>query len=104
VVGSDVMKRIIEIYEAGDLITTCAWCGRVEFDGEWLFPSRAALTAIDAPNTLSHTLCPKCATLPKLLGPLPDRMSDPRSTTSLHLAPPSVDPIRIGRAEPDPDA
>jgi len=28
---------MIEIYEAGDLVTTCAWCGRVEFDGEWLF-------------------------------------------------------------------
>jgi hypothetical protein len=58
--ASDVTKRILATYEAGDLITTCAWCGRVEFDGEWLLAPHAALTAIDSRYTLSHTICPAC--------------------------------------------
>jgi hypothetical protein len=56
-----VMRRLLDIYESGDLITTCAWCGRVVLDGEWLFAPRAALTAIDSVRTLSHTICPTCA-------------------------------------------
>jgi hypothetical protein len=64
VVASDVTKRILASYEAGDLITTCAWCRRVEFDGEWLLAPHAALTAIDSRYTLSHTICPACDTKP----------------------------------------
>lgn len=82
VVGSEVTIRMIETYEAGDMITTCAWCGRVEFDDEWLMPPQAALAAIDAPNTLSHSICPKCATVPQLLGPRPAPWRDPSSTIS----------------------
>jgi hypothetical protein len=78
VVGSDIAKRMIEVYDAGGRITMCAWCGRVEFDSEWLTPPPATLPEIDAPNTLSHSICPKCAALPDLLGPqLPDPQSDP---------------------------
>jgi hypothetical protein len=58
--AGDVMRRILATYEAGELIATCAWCRRVEFDGEWLLAPRAALTAIDAPYTLSHSICPAC--------------------------------------------
>jgi hypothetical protein len=39
----------------------CAWCRRIEIGGEWLLAPRAALSAIDAPNTLSHSICPRCA-------------------------------------------
>jgi hypothetical protein len=39
----------------------CAWCARIVIDGEWLLPPRAALTAIDARLTLSHSICPRCA-------------------------------------------
>jgi hypothetical protein len=39
----------------------CAWCERVEIDGEWLLAPRAAITAIDAQFTLSHSICPACA-------------------------------------------
>jgi hypothetical protein len=39
----------------------CAWCRRVEIDGEWLLAPRAALTAIHARYTLSHSVCPDCA-------------------------------------------
>jgi hypothetical protein len=55
-----VTRRILAAYEAGDLITSCAWCGRVDIGGEWLLAPRAALTAIDSRLTLSHTICPSC--------------------------------------------
>jgi hypothetical protein len=64
VAGTDahqVLHRILDIYESGDLITTCAWCRRVAIDDEWLFAPRAALTAIDSVRTLSHTICPSCS-------------------------------------------
>jgi hypothetical protein len=61
VVAGEVTRRILSAYEAGDLVTMCAWCRRVEIDGEWLLAPRAALTAIDAVYTLSHSICPECA-------------------------------------------
>ena len=45
-------------YEAGNMVTMCAWCERVELDGEWVLAPRAAITAIDAQFTLSHSICP----------------------------------------------
>jgi hypothetical protein len=60
-VADDVTRRILAIYEAGDLVTICGWCDRVNLDGEWLLTPRAALTAIDARYTLSHSICPECA-------------------------------------------
>jgi hypothetical protein len=62
VVASEVTKRILADYEAGGLITICAWCGRVDVDGEWVLAPREALTAIDSRYTLSHSICPECAT------------------------------------------
>jgi len=61
VVASEVTKRILANYEAGDLITICAWCARVEVDGEWVLAPHAALEAIDSRYTLSHSICPACA-------------------------------------------
>jgi hypothetical protein len=61
VVADDVTRLILATYEAGNLITMCAWCRRVEIDGEWLLAPRAAITAIDAQYTLSHSICPECA-------------------------------------------
>ena len=63
-VPGDTTRRILATYEAGDLITMCAWCRRVELDGEWIPAPRAALTAIDAVHTLSHSICPACAGVP----------------------------------------
>jgi hypothetical protein len=60
VAADDVTRRILATYEAGDLVTMCAWCRRVELDGEWLLAPRAAITAIDAQFTLSHSICPEC--------------------------------------------
>lgn len=60
-IASDVTKRMLADYEAGELITMCAWCRRVELDGKWLLAPRAALTSIDSPYTLSHSICPDCS-------------------------------------------
>ena len=62
--AGEVTRQILAAYEAGRLITRCAWCGRIEIDGEWLLAPRAALTAIDAPYTLSHSICLSCAETP----------------------------------------
>jgi hypothetical protein len=61
VVAGEVTRRILATYEAGELITMCAWCRRVEIDGEWVLAPHAALTAIEATYTLSHSICPECA-------------------------------------------
>lgn len=58
--AGEVTRRILATYESGGLITMCAWCRRVEIDGDWLPAPRAALTAIDALYTLSHSICPTC--------------------------------------------
>jgi hypothetical protein len=60
-IADEVTRRILATYEAGGLITMCAWCRRVELDGEWLPAPRAALTAIDSRYTLSHSICPACS-------------------------------------------
>jgi hypothetical protein len=60
-VANEVTRSILTTYEVGDLITTCAWCSRVEIEGDWFVAPRTALIAIDAPYTLSHSICPACA-------------------------------------------
>jgi hypothetical protein len=59
--ADEVTRRILATYEAGNMVTICAWCRRVEIDDEWLLAPRAALTAIDAQFTLTHSICPSCA-------------------------------------------
>jgi hypothetical protein len=59
-VADDVTRRILASYEAAELITSCAWCRRVEFHDAWQLAPRAALTAIDEELTLSHGVCPSC--------------------------------------------
>jgi hypothetical protein len=59
--GGETTRRILAAYEAGDLISMCAWCRRIEIDGDWLLAPREALSAIDALYTLSHSICPECA-------------------------------------------
>ncbi len=57
----EVTRRVLARYEAADLVTACAWCQRVGFDGEWLLMPRAALVAIDQQYSLTHGICPSCA-------------------------------------------
>jgi hypothetical protein len=55
-----VLAKIWDAYESGALIPACAWCHRVQLDGEWVEVPVGALSTIDAPMTLSHTICPAC--------------------------------------------
>lgn len=55
------MRRILATYEAGDLISRCAWCERVAIGGEWVLAPRAAISAIDSRFTLTHSICPRCS-------------------------------------------
>lgn len=57
---SEILARIWESYEAGDVIPACAWCDRVRIEDEWLEPARGALSTIDTRMTLSHSICPRC--------------------------------------------
>jgi hypothetical protein len=65
-VADDVKRRVFAAYEAGDMLTMCAWCRRLEFDGDWVLAPRVALTAIDSLYTLSHSICPACAAVDPL--------------------------------------
>ena len=40
--AGEVTRRILAAYEAGGLVTMCAWCRRVELDGEWFLAPRQA--------------------------------------------------------------
>jgi hypothetical protein len=57
---AEVQAKITEVYEAGELIPACAWCDRVSIEGEWLLAPAGVLGTIDAPLTLSHSICPDC--------------------------------------------
>jgi hypothetical protein len=57
----DVWSHIWVTVDAGDLVASCAWCGRVRIDDIWLVPSPAALAAIDTRNTFSHSICDECS-------------------------------------------
>jgi hypothetical protein len=63
-VADDVTRSIFSAYEAGGLITMCAWCKRVGIGGVWSQAPHLALTAIDARNSLSHGICPACVLSP----------------------------------------
>jgi hypothetical protein len=57
----DVSSHIWATFAAGGLVASCAWCGRMRIDDIWLVPPPTALAAIDAPNTLTHSICDDCA-------------------------------------------
>lgn len=59
--ANEVTGHMLATYEAGEMITICAWCKRVEIDGEWLLTPRATLTAVDARHTVTHSICPACS-------------------------------------------
>jgi hypothetical protein len=61
---SAVLAHIWSAYDAGELIPICAWCGSVRIEAEWIAPPVGALSMIDERMTLSHSICPKCATRP----------------------------------------
>ncbi len=64
VYDSEVTVHVLAIAEAGKLIPMCAWCKRVEINGEWLPTPHRALAMIDERNTVSHSICPACVAQP----------------------------------------
>lgn len=58
--SDEVTRRLLDEYEHGRLLTICAWCRRVEIDGDWVRTPRVALAAVDM-SSVSHGLCPDCA-------------------------------------------
>jgi hypothetical protein len=59
-VADDVARQLFKLHGAGELIISCAWCRRVELDGNWRIAPRAALAAIDE-FAFSHGVCPACS-------------------------------------------
>lgn len=58
--ANEIFTRIWTAFDNCELVSACAWCGRVRVNGTWIVPPPAALVAIDAPNTLSHSICDEC--------------------------------------------
>ena len=58
---SCLFAEIWGVFNRGELVPCCAWCGRVRVGEAWFFPPAGALDAIDARLSTSHSLCPTCA-------------------------------------------
>ena len=56
----EVFTRVWAAFDAGELMTACAWCRRVRIDGAWVLPPPSALAAIDARLAFSHSICAQC--------------------------------------------
>ena len=59
--SSQVFSRVWSAFDDGEFITVCAWCKRLQLDGTWVQPPRAAIDAIDERLTFSHSICEDCA-------------------------------------------
>lgn len=44
---SETFSRIWSAFDEGQIVATCAWCGRVWIDEAWVSPPAAALAAVD---------------------------------------------------------
>ena len=58
---SDRLSRIWSAFDSGQILTACAWCGRVRIDDVWVAPPPAALAAVDERYAFSHSICDRCA-------------------------------------------
>jgi hypothetical protein len=59
--AAQVFLRILKAFETGELLGSCAWCGRVRIDGAWFVPSRAVVDAAATRYALTHSICDDCA-------------------------------------------
>lgn len=58
--AGEVTRRMLATYEAGNFITLCGWCKRVEIDNAWHPTPLMALAAIDDSYSITHSICPAC--------------------------------------------
>ena len=58
--SSGLFSEIWAVFDRGELVPRCAWCGRVRIAETWAFPPAGALDAIDARLSTSHSICPTC--------------------------------------------
>lgn len=57
---SETFSRIWSAFDEGQIVATCAWCGRVWIDEAWVSPPPAALAAVDTRYAFSHSICNAC--------------------------------------------
>jgi len=57
---SGLFAAIWAVFNRGELVPRCAWCGRVRIEERWVFAPAGALDAIDARLSTSHSICPNC--------------------------------------------
>jgi hypothetical protein len=55
-----VFSRIRSAFEAGEIPTACAWCGRVQVDDDWLPIPPAVVAALNGPQAFTHSICGSC--------------------------------------------
>ena len=58
---SQVFSRVWSAFDDGEIMIVCAWCDRLQLDGTWVRPPRAAIAAVDAQRAFSHSICEECA-------------------------------------------
>ena len=58
--ATGLFSEIWSLFNRGELVPHCAWCGRVRIAETWGFPPPGALDAIDARLSTSHSICPTC--------------------------------------------
>lgn len=63
-----LFSEIWALFDRGELIPRCAWCGRVQIAETWAFPPNGALDAIDARLGTSHSICPTCIQTVRAVG------------------------------------
>jgi hypothetical protein len=57
---STLFGSVWELFDRGELIPQCAWCGQLRIAAIWAPPPQAAMAAIDVRLTMSHSICPDC--------------------------------------------